>query len=698
MDMKYSALLVACLSLMVTSLCAQEATDTIAREYQLEEVLVRGENIVHKGDHDVLYLTKENRHFGTNALDAVSSLPLFQTRLNETTLMSWDQQNVYVLINGVPSSGMDLRAYKGEDIKRVEYYSIAPPQYMSLTSGPVVNVIMKKRHDRLYSGYFNTSNSVHTGFGTNQLDLTYADSLNQVKVGYYQDYRNTRNIDTETMLDYPSGNSSRYLGDKHYKWFSQHVTASYQRFQGNHLFNAKLSYSADPAQEVEPRTGYITSDAVDYRGVGQNRVKTNSKALVLDLYYRYLTKRKQTLAFNVVNTFRSSYSNSLQTMQAVPGGTGEYDYHLSSGQDNDVYSLIANIFFVSKLWGGTFAAGSRYEYRQLNQISAGQEYEPSSHNGLLNAGMSWRWGEFCFYPTVGAKVYRQQTSALSHTSVSPYIRLYTDWWGLKEKTKGMSVQLTLNLQNIAPSLGDLTASSTYLDRWLLAIGNPDLENFWKMSAKLALLYFIPDSKNQVALVSNFGYARKPVATTVVQQGEYTCLQSQHMDGDFEQSMSLFGSWFPFKWLEISPYLEFYISRFKTPSQRINWDYWRVGGSLVASFDNWAFSVYANSPTKVYSGDLLTRGSVQCAGVVQYKYKGWSFGAQYNYLGHNEYTLVQVPGFRYWDNEDWKPDHNLIRVNVTYTFSVGRARRHERSIFNESGKDTGLGKFNVPKGQ
>lgn len=148
---------------------AQESLDTI-KSFRLSEVVVKAERIIHKGDHDVLYLSNDNKKFGTNALDAVSSLELFQTAINETKLVSWDRQNVFILINGVPSTAYDLRGYKGEDIKNVEFYSIAPPQYMSLTAGPVVNIVVKKRHDRSYAGYFNTSNAVNTEFGTNQIE------------------------------------------------------------------------------------------------------------------------------------------------------------------------------------------------------------------------------------------------------------------------------------------------------------------------------------------------------------------------------------------------------------------------------------------------------------------------------------------------------------------------------------------------
>ena len=51
---------------------AQESLDTI-KSFRLSEVVVKAERIIHKGDHDVLYLSNDNKKFGTNALDAVSS-------------------------------------------------------------------------------------------------------------------------------------------------------------------------------------------------------------------------------------------------------------------------------------------------------------------------------------------------------------------------------------------------------------------------------------------------------------------------------------------------------------------------------------------------------------------------------------------------------------------------------------------------
>lgn len=193
------------------------------------------------------------------------------------------------------------------------------------------------------------------------------------------------------------------------------------------------------------------------------------------------------------------------------------------------------------------------------------------------------------------------------------------------------------------------------------------------------------------------YAHNKIATTIAKNANYVLLRPQNIGGDLECRFDLYGSWYPFKWLELSPYVEYYISRFETPSQKVKFNYWRFGGNITASFKNLSILFDINSPTKVYDGDILTRGSLQYAGVIQYKFGNWSVGAKYNYSGHNNYDLADLTTFRYYERKDWKPLQHMVRLTATYTFSVGRSRRHDWKLLNDSSKDnTGLGKFNTPQ--
>lgn len=164
--MKSSAILILLLLLSV-NLMAQK-TDSIASKVDLNEIVVTARKTISKGDHELIFMSDKNRSFGTNALDAVSSLAQFKTDINASNLLSADRKSIYVLINGVPATPNELRSYKGDDIKCVEYYPVAPAQYMTITSGPVANIILKNRIDRFVSVDISTSNSVNTGFLSGQ--------------------------------------------------------------------------------------------------------------------------------------------------------------------------------------------------------------------------------------------------------------------------------------------------------------------------------------------------------------------------------------------------------------------------------------------------------------------------------------------------------------------------------------------------
>lgn len=165
--------------------------------------------------------------------------------------------------------------------------------------------------------------------------------------------------------------------------------------------------------------------------------------------------------------------------------------------------------------------------------------------------------------------------------------------------KGTTVQLTLTMRNISPSLNEITESETYLAPWLISAGNPKLKDYWITSGKLSFAYFSPNNKNQIVFMVQPSYANNKIATTILKEGDNIYFRPQNIGGDFEWRFDLYGSWYPFKWLELSPYVEYYISRLETPSQNINFDYWRIGGNITASFENLSLIFNVNSPTKVY---------------------------------------------------------------------------------------------------
>ncbi|MGM9846888.1 MAG: hypothetical protein ACI31F_02945 [Muribaculaceae bacterium] len=663
---------------------------------QLNEVVVKAETIINKGDHQVLLLNKDNREFGTNALDAISSLPLFETKLDETSLISWDRKEVFILINGVPATGYDLRSYKSDDIKNVKYYSTTPAEYLSFTQGPVIDVIVKKRHDRLYTGYFNAVNAVTTGFGTNQANLSYTDSLNMFRTDYLIDYRNINNIKTFTEYNYPNNNISKYSGEGKNSGCYNNINVSYQRYQGSHLFNAKLSYLNNNSKEFFHRTEFYDFENSNYFGKGEKLLKSDANTYSIDLYYRYLFSKTRFLMLNIVNTFGDASSFSSQNMTHLDDSPSEQDYDIYSSLNNNNYSFIGNALFVSRIFGARFSLTTFYKYRRMKQEYEGGFITPKSHN--MHTYMSLCWfldNSITIYPTVGVTYNSTDNATMTKSDVFPYFRFYADWWG-KNKLKGTSIQLTAGIIQQSPSLGALANGYSYIDKNFVSIGNSELKNYWTMHGKLAFLYFVPNSTNNIQLVFVPEYSHNNPVSCIFEENDVFYLKPTAIKDFFKFDTFLRGVYAPAKWISIEPYIEHNYTRYNTPAENVSFSYWRFGGSIVLRHKSFTSVLSANSPTKIWDGDVLERGSTQLGAEVQYKFKSWSFGAKYNYSGHNNFKLASLEKFRYYNDIEYSDLHTLFRLSASYSFSVGKARRHDTKKLNNQDIDTGLGKYNQPE--
>lgn len=658
---------------------------------ELNEVSITAETYIHKGEYDLLLLSKENREFGTNALDAISSMSMFLTSLNSTNLSLWDHSEVFILIDGVPATGTDLKTYSSEEIKNVKFYAVAPPRYLGYTSGAVIDVILKKRHDRLYSGSFDTRNGINHIDGYNFASLAYRDSLNQVRVYYGGNYRNTDGIKVNSFYEYSPNVFSQYSQQKKYKWTGHSVSTSYQYYNGNHLFNAAVGYRYDKDSETLSGTRTLNRDAESFLTSSDTRNKTLANTLSLSLYYNYMLNNGGLFAINVVNTFGKSNSESFLKSSQYDNGAADF---VDTYADNKSYSMIASSYFVSTALGGQYSFASRYEYKQLRQHYLENLYKPYSHSEFFNASIRWDKNNFAFSPTIGISVLNQVDAANSYTSVLPYVRLYSGWWP-QGKLKGLALQLTLIKLDEAPSLSMLTSTPSYKDFYFYSKGNPELKNTSNYFANFAATYVVPDSRNMIAFKARVDYYDKPIASTIDNSGEMPVLMPKNINYSLDNFFLLYASWYPFSWLELAPYVELESFKNSTPTHKTNICFMRYGGGITFHYKDWELSLAANSPTKRFDGDLYRYGSPQYAVIAQYKYRNWSFGARYNYSGHNDMTRSNSPVFKYQTVADWKTSRETVCLTATYSFSIGRSRQHSSPVLYESSNDNGLNRYNSP---
>lgn len=511
---------------------ASESSDSTAAAndttgvVSLNEVEVVAERVIHKGDHEVLLLSEENRTFGTNALDAISSLVYFNTSLNGRTLTNDLNQNVYILINGVPADGDRLRTYKGDDIKKVEYYAIAPPKYTIFTFGPIVNVITKKKRDQQYDGYFNTSNAVATGYGFNQANLTYTDSLNMVKAGYWVNYRNIGNIGEHSEYNYDKlGRSTAYDTKRRYEGAKHNISAEYQRYQGNHLFNVSVVGVINPGEQNSSGTSLLTEGTQAYTGTSRSHLKSRANSISTTIYYG-LVKGLTSFAVSANGAFGKSYSEAW-SKAVMPEPYSQYSYDNNSRLDNTSYTFNSYALVTTPWLGGNFSTVAAYNYSQIKQEYSGNSVTPHTHNVFINTAMSWNFNnELYVFETLGASVYSEYNGTQTRTIFSPRLFFSVNWW--PKSVKGFNSRLDFVTTKNKSSLSSLSESYTYKDNWFIFTGNPELKDYWNSKGSLLTSYRFDDYGNRIIVSYSLSYSDNPFINTLEYDNEMVVAKQYEM--------------------------------------------------------------------------------------------------------------------------------------------------------------------------
>ncbi len=684
------ASLITAISVAISWAAQSVPTDSARTEHPdtitLSTVHVQAKSYRQKGDHVDIYLTKANEEFGTNALDAVSSLPFFNENIGEKALSTLSRENVTILINGVPSDGMDLRGYQSNEIKKVEFYESAPLKYINLTKGPLVNIITRKKIDRLYSAYLNGWNSNRPN-GEYQAVLTYADSLHQVKINGYTNYgKNKRDI--FTSYDYPDGITNRYTGKdsrNSYKGFT--INPSYQYYDNKNLFNASLNLRSGDNKEHTP-TDYCFSDkGTIYEGSGGKHLKTSNFMSSLSLYYNHTFAPAK--SFTVM--LSGGYADALSRNHIWRGSTQSEQvvYDIFNRVKNKAYSLRGSINYSA----GSSYLGANYTYSKIDQNSDGSIYHPTTQNVTIFGGYAINRENMGFYPALGAIMDHTSSMGIHHTTFDPYIQLLYRAWVSEGQFNGLSGSLSMSVMSTGVgSIGSLTAAETFIDNRFIAIGNPDIKASWCALPKLRLTYYRPDGKVNIDFTYSISYYHHNNAPVIFESnGNYyqTIADLGHL---WSHTISFNTEWRPLGWLRLNPYLEYNKKIFSTPSHHVNYNHLRAGGSVAFMIKEFYISLSANSPTKVINGDLTEYGSGQYSIGGDWGHRNFSFGMRFHIMDHRNYTRANSCGFRYKDRTD---NRNYVILRASLYLSRGKVRR-QPGVSGAAGVDNGLTSTQQPK--
>lgn len=665
---------------------ASDTVEVVMRYLTLDEVVVTPQVLSTFGNQDKLLLTESARKVGSNALDAISSLPQFTPVRNiGDGLSTAGGKSVLILIDGIRSSSMNLAGLQSDDIKDITYYSNPPVRFAHENVGAVIEVTTKKKVDRRYTLYLNTLNSVTTGYGDNSLYLTYTDSLNMVTAYYYLSFRDYNSTFMNNRYEYPDvennyrGISGGYNGQFH------RAQATYQRYQNKNLFNAKIDFVTRPTNTEE-----YTQEIIRNNGLIQTNsrlLQSSNTSLSVDLYYSYIFNKNRSLSFNVVNTYgvSDSYNNLASDT--------DYGYIFENIFDNRSYSLIAEALYTDKLWNGNFSAGVYYQYKNLNQVyNSSSTSRIDTHKEYIFADYSNGVGKFSYNIGLGLENNHYSTASnnVNYLIFRPSLALNM------QLNKVVSMRLSSAIYPYAPTLGELTGNSVTIDERFQIQGNPDLKPYYLSYSELGMQLMTRDRKFYFAPQIMYYYYPGQNVPVLHTDGINVIQRTERIHNSHKVGALLTFTYAPVKWLSIRPYYIYTYSMYTTPNKSVRHHLHNLSIDVRFLPNNWEIRLFASFPKTLAVGDIYQKIGVNGTFSVLWKYKAISIGADYSINPNPSRIYANIDGFSYSEETIYNNLRHLATLKFTLYLKSGKSRSHADRRLNNSDNDTGLTDYNTAK--
>ncbi|MDE6096530.1 MAG: hypothetical protein K2G52_10110 [Muribaculaceae bacterium] len=666
------------------------SNDSIAKN--LSEVVIKAKREIHTDESDVIYLSEKNRRFGTNALDAVSSLRQFSPVINGMSLTTADQKEVAIMINGRPATPQDLRGYTGKEIKQVTYYPVAPPRYSDVTDGPLIDVIVKVNRDYV-NVFLSASHSVNAGFGTDQAVVRWADSLNMLRADYFIDYRNLifNNKDSyiypaTPMLNRDYSTKGKYRG--HY----QYGKVSWQNTAKDNFLHLSAMFTHTPGnREYLNRTIGDPLSSEMMEGDGYSRfLESNSDIGSINFFYRR-KNGKGRLDFQANGSVgKTSSENYIESTTRPEYGT-DLTNHTYMAYGKLMYHLPVNR--VNLFFSGSY----RYQHIDHDRKLPGlYKYDTDRNTVNLSAAVSGKFardGKRLNY-TLGLAMNYQSTRGgslgvdLTHCRFTPYITLSSP---LSER---IFVRLRGYIKSGVPGTGELSDVLTYQENNLAWRGDPSLKGWTMYGMALQPEWVALPGKLSLNGDFSFQYTTDPIKECVY-SGSPVEVRYVNLSYLRNAEAVLFMSITPVRLLTLKPYFQWSYNDFSTPSRKVEKGYLRYGGSVSLNTRRIQSVVAANCPYKTFNGDVMEYGGWQLSCSVLAKLPAnLALSLEWRRSYQNDRTEIHAPGILDYVSKSRYPRlANQITVGLTWSFSHGILKKRQQLQVEDAESDSGISDFN-----
>jgi hypothetical protein len=656
----------------------------------LNEVVVTA-NTIRKGIDKTTYLITpadvKSARFSMDLLEKIPALSI--NPLTQKIVAA--KGNVKILIDGISSGEIDLKAIPPNKVARMDYYDVPPAKYTNYDV--VVNVITKNLDDGFAAGA-TLQHAFTTGFANDDVFVKFNRGRHQFSADYTLNYRNYSDVNTLVKYAYPMEDNSVNRNENSVNPFGYNdhtIHLKYvNRVPDKSIFQVKLSpnmnfnHSLDNS-DIEILTGKTST----YR----TGSKTDSSKIFnpsVNLYFWKQLKNKQTITMDVLG-------NLFIARQSIRNR----EYNISDNQlelndkmdlNNRKKSLIGELVYEKTTETGKLTFGNRLETYTMNSKVENsfdnKDYTSSYFADYLYGEYTGAFDKFTYRATLGL-MYKQNNNSVNKYASWIFRPLLLFGYNINAQN---TVRLLFTQIPEEPAISEQSDNVIFVSDNILKKGNPYLKN--SLARAYMLNYGFTDKRFDLNLILAGATIRNNISSYYVKTNDYYLLTSLN-DNNTQYGLVYSAAIKPFAGNLLTFKLNGEVTRYSVKNDIIgNFTHWYapVQYEILLKSGKFAASYQGSIVSKDLSGTYLRKDENNSHFTLRYNYKDFSvwgnllfaFSASKYLTETIPESLVAYSSFRnIYDNK------NMFTLGVSYTFHSGKKYEDPEKKINNYDSDAGL---------
>jgi hypothetical protein len=645
-------------------------------------------------DKKLIYPTERQITASTNGINLLQQLMLpgllVNAMFNEVSLPGGGE--LQFRINGVKVEREDVMALQPGKIIRIEYHDNPGLRYG--TAEAVIDYIVHRPESGGSVGVELNDGITTLGWGSNSLNARVNHKRSEFSLNYLVNHRNLNDMHRENMETFTFADGSTLQrkeegepGIVRENWHNFNSTYNYQ--DSTRMFSATLRGFADNQPHYDYKGQlYNVADPTDKLRIFDGESQTIFRP-ALDLYYQQNMKKDQTLVLNVVGTY--SYTDNARLYQESRDDLMLTNVNnIATGKK---YSLIGEGIYEKKLGAHRLSAGLRHT----------QSYTDNIYRDAQDYTTRMNQGETFLYTELKGRVKK-----LAYTAGAGVTRSYFEQEGVGDNyvyytfrprvilqyslPANSSLRLRAEINNVTPSLSNLSAVDQTIDSLQIQRGNPNLKP--ALHYRTELTYEIQKGIFYGNILGDYQYQSHVIMDEKFWEGD-KIVQTWNNQKDWQrlrsQMMLRVGPVKDIIQFSVTGGVNYYISNGN--SYRHTYTNWYTQMELSATYKNFMANFRMNTNYDIFFGETLRGGDKLHYISLGYKLKDMSF-----FLGmmnpftdtyelRTEENRSQYASFH--KTNYINQISRLMIFSYSYNFSFGRNFKTEQKRLNNADEDSGV---------